>query len=402
MLRDSESLNWSDIIAKVNANVESLSPSTARKLTNTVVFVTIDEKAAHAPLLPCSHFGHFTIGKYRIHGGMPHAGGVTYTGAGICQPPSGIPAQTDRYIFYHSVAQRPTLGCLPTTAGSGSSPRDSGRYSWTAFTAPCHSVRADAVDPLGLARIGSTRGRLPPRCRDILPTCKNGIRNRNSRWSLPMMSDASPISVASTTLPCPNPLLGLTSRHFAWVAAGVYTANGIRVHMLPEDSTTYISTPELSFAIRHLHATAGLNISASHNHPDDNGGKFYNDRGGQEVPPHDAVMAKKVEHVEGVQILAPGDAKATGLITWIAADIHDAYVAPECGTVSATHGSASTCSVHTTPRYCRYDSRGSLAAGRISRCTWSRRKPPMMGPFRQCHFAPRIPKSQTPCNRASH
>jgi hypothetical protein len=43
------STNWSDIIAKVNANVESLSPSTARKLTNTVLFVTIDEKAAQPP-----------------------------------------------------------------------------------------------------------------------------------------------------------------------------------------------------------------------------------------------------------------------------------------------------------------------------------------------------------------
>ena len=82
----------------------------------------------------------------------------------------------------------------------------------------------------------------------------------------------------------PNPMLGMTSRAFAQVAAGVYTANGVRVSMLPEDATTYISTPELSFAIRYLHATAGLNISASHNHPDDNGGKFYNDRGAQEVP----------------------------------------------------------------------------------------------------------------------
>ena len=62
--------------------------------------------------------------------------------------------------------------------------------------------------------------------------------------------------------------------------------------MLPEPATTFISTPELSFAIRYLHATAGLNISASHNHPDDNGGKFYNDRCAQEVPPNDEAMAK--------------------------------------------------------------------------------------------------------------
>jgi phosphoglucomutase/phosphomannomutase len=124
-----------------------------------------------------------------------------------------------------------------------------------------------------------------------------------------------------------NPLLGLTSRDFSWVAAGVYTANGVRVHMLPEDTTTYISTPELSFTIRYLHATAGLNISASHNHPDDNGGKFYNDRGGQEIPPHDEVMARKVEHVEGIRQLDVVSAKASGLISWISPNIHDAYVA---------------------------------------------------------------------------
>jgi phosphoglucomutase/phosphomannomutase len=125
----------------------------------------------------------------------------------------------------------------------------------------------------------------------------------------------------------PNPLLGLTSRDFSWVAAEVYTANGVRVHMLPEDTTTYISTPELSFTIRHLHATAGLNISASHNHPDDNGGKFYNDRGGQEIPPHDEAMARKVEQVEGVRRLDTTSAKASGRISWISPHIHDAYVA---------------------------------------------------------------------------
>jgi phosphoglucomutase/phosphomannomutase len=125
----------------------------------------------------------------------------------------------------------------------------------------------------------------------------------------------------------PNPLLGMTSQDFARVAAGVYTANGVRVYLLPEDATTYVSTPELSFTIRHLQATAGLNISASHNHPDDNGGKFYNDRGGQEVPPHDEAMAKKVEHVERIEQLDFAAAKATGLISWLSPEVHEAYVA---------------------------------------------------------------------------
>lgn len=125
----------------------------------------------------------------------------------------------------------------------------------------------------------------------------------------------------------PNPLLGMTSRDFAQVAAGVYVANGIRVYMLPEQTTTYISTPELSYSIRALQATAGLNISASHNHPDDNGGKFYNDRGGQEVPPHDEAMAAYVERVTQVDTLNFAAARATGKITWIDPGIHQQYIA---------------------------------------------------------------------------
>jgi phosphoglucomutase len=125
----------------------------------------------------------------------------------------------------------------------------------------------------------------------------------------------------------PNLLLGMTSRDFAQVAAGVYTANGIRVYMLPEEATTYVSTPELSFAIRYLHATAGLNISASHNHPDDNGGKFYNDCGAQEVPPNDEAMAHQVERVARIERLDFAAARATGLVRWLTPDVHEAYIA---------------------------------------------------------------------------
>ncbi len=124
----------------------------------------------------------------------------------------------------------------------------------------------------------------------------------------------------------PSPLLGMTSRDFANVAAGVYTANGVQVRMLPDASTTYMSTPELSFAIRYLKATSGLNISASHNHPDDSGGKFYNERGGQEVPPHDEAMVRQVERVEHVEMPDFETAKATGLISRIDPEVHEAYV----------------------------------------------------------------------------
>src|SRR5579885_3420301 len=99
----------------------------------------------------------------------------------------------------------------------------------------------------------------------------------------------------------PNPVLHLSSKDLSHVAAGVYVANGIHVHILPPESSRYLATPELSFTIRKLSAHGGLNISASHNPPDDNGGKFYDERGGQPVPPDDQIMADLVDQVKVIR-----------------------------------------------------------------------------------------------------
>ena len=61
----------------------------------------------------------------------------------------------------------------------------------------------------------------------------------------------------------PNPVDNLDCRQLAEAAARVYTANGLKVYLF--DSTR--STPELSFAIRHLKAVSGCMFSASHNLP---------------------------------------------------------------------------------------------------------------------------------------
>ena len=113
---------------------------------------------------------------------------------------------------------------------------------------------------------------------------------------------------------CPNPLLGLRSADFAVLAAGVYAANGVRVSMLDPHEAMYMSTPELSLAIRRLGAHGGLNVSASHNHPDDNGGKFYNRAGGQDVPPDDEILARRVEGIAEARTLAWETALAGGWI----------------------------------------------------------------------------------------
>jgi len=91
----------------------------------------------------------------------------------------------------------------------------------------------------------------------------------------------------------PLSVRGLSSRDFAEMAAEVYAGNGVTVHLLARDRDTWLSTPELSFAIRYLHASGGLNLSASHNPPDDNGAKVYNHHGGQEIPPFDEHLSMK-------------------------------------------------------------------------------------------------------------
>jgi phosphoglucomutase/phosphomannomutase len=124
----------------------------------------------------------------------------------------------------------------------------------------------------------------------------------------------------------PNPVLHLSSKGMAQLAAGVYVANGIHAHILPPESKHYLATPELSFTIRHLGAHGGLNISASHNPPDDNGGKFYEERGGQPVPPDDQIMADLVEQVKGIKSLPWAEAMRTGHIHLLDEAPHRAYI----------------------------------------------------------------------------
>jgi phosphoglucomutase/phosphomannomutase len=124
----------------------------------------------------------------------------------------------------------------------------------------------------------------------------------------------------------PNPVLHLSSRDLARLAACVYAANGVHAHILPADSTRLIATPELSYTVRRLNARGGLNISASHNPPDDNGGKFYDERGGQPVPPEDQIMADLVDQVTATKFIPFNDGVRLGRIHFLDEAPHVAYI----------------------------------------------------------------------------
>lgn len=116
------------------------------------------------------------------------------------------------------------------------------------------------------------------------------------------------------------------SPEFADEAALCLAANGIKAYVFE----SLRPTPELSYAVRKLGCTAGINITASHNPPEYNGYKVYWEDGAQITPPHDKGIMDEVKAVTDfatVKTMEKEEAKKSGLYEVIGAAIDDAYIA---------------------------------------------------------------------------
>ncbi len=115
------------------------------------------------------------------------------------------------------------------------------------------------------------------------------------------------------------------SKEFALESALTLAAHGIKAYVFEE----LRPTPELSFAVRHLKAAAGIVITASHNPPEYNGYKVYGSDGGQ-LPPKEAneltTYVRSVTDILSIDALEREQAEKDGLLEIIDKDVDRAYL----------------------------------------------------------------------------
>ena len=117
----------------------------------------------------------------------------------------------------------------------------------------------------------------------------------------------------------------LKSVEFAEECAMISAGNGIHAYLFDDIRPT----PELSFAVRHLHCSAGIMITASHNPSQYNGYKAYGADGAQmsvEDSNRLAQYASRLESYSSIKKTGIDDARNAGLLTIIGADIDDIYI----------------------------------------------------------------------------
>ena len=128
----------------------------------------------------------------------------------------------------------------------------------------------------------------------------------------------------------PSVVIGYDSRIksdvFAKTAAGVFAANGLKVHIWPE----LLPVPTVSFAVRYLHASAGVMITASHNPSKYNGYKVYGPDGCQITTEAAKAILAQIDALDIFADVKTSDFEGSlknGAIDYIDSTVLDAFIA---------------------------------------------------------------------------
>ena len=112
---------------------------------------------------------------------------------------------------------------------------------------------------------------------------------------------------------------------FARVASAVFAENGIRVYLYPQ----LMPTPCLSYAVRYLHCSAGVMVTASHNPAKFNGYKVYGADGCQITTEAAEKILGEIEKLDIFRDVRLGDFDrhlAEGQISWIGDEVYTSFV----------------------------------------------------------------------------
>ena len=112
---------------------------------------------------------------------------------------------------------------------------------------------------------------------------------------------------------------------FARVASAVFAENGIRVYLYPQ----LMPTPCLSYAVRYLHCSAGVMVTASHNPAKYNGYKVYGADGCQITTEAAEKILGEIEKLDIFRDVRLGDFDrhlAAGQISWIGEEVYTSFV----------------------------------------------------------------------------
>ena len=127
----------------------------------------------------------------------------------------------------------------------------------------------------------------------------------------------------------PSVVIGRDSRNkgeeFVRRTAEVFAANGVKAYVFPR----IVPTPTVSFGVRDLGCSGGVNMTASHNPAEYNGYKAYDQTGCQiatEVADAISAAIAEVDTFSGVKLCDFDEALADGRIEWVADEVIDRFI----------------------------------------------------------------------------